>query len=245
MRGTMKLVVIALLVTIIAFAAVAQGQENAMKPRIAVLDIAPTGVPQNLAVSVTELLSTELVNTKMFEVIERMQVAKILNEQGFQQTGVTDSSAAAEVGKLLNTKRVVIGTLGKLGQKLVVTLKIVDVEKASILFAEKEMANGEDDLVGACEELANKLVFNITGMKIKNRKTARVADPAPAVQPAPAAKPAPAVKPAPAAQPAPVAQPAADPKKKEDPKKKKAAEKEEKDPVRKHSKDSMNELDKI
>ncbi len=242
MRGTMKLAVVALLATIIAFAAVAQGQENAMKPRIAVLDIAPTGVPQNLAVSVTELLSTELVNTRMFEVIERMQVAKILNEQGFQQTGVTDSSAAAEVGKLLNTKRVVIGTLGKLGQKLVVTLKIVDVEKASILFAEKEMANGEDDLVGACEELANKLVFNITGMKIKNRKTARVADPAPAAQPAPAAKPAPVV------QPAPVAQPVA-PKteqKKEDPKKKKAVPaKEEKDPVRKHSKDSMNELDKI
>lgn len=246
MSGMMKLVVIILFAAVPAFTAVAQGQEHTMKPRIAVLDIAPSGVPQTLAVSVTELLSTELVNTRMFEVIERMQVAKILNEQGFQQTGVTDSSAAAEVGKLLNTKRVVIGTLGKLGQKLVVTLKIVDVEKASILFAEKEIANGEDDLVGACEELANKLVFNITGMKIKNRKTPRVGDTAPAAQPVPTVEPAPAAKPVPTVKPAPAAQPAPVETKKEDPKKKKAAPaKEEKDPVRKHSKDSMNELDKI
>ncbi len=223
-------------------------QEQTMKPRIAVLDIAPSGVPQSLAVSVTDLLSTELVNTKMFEVIERMQVAKILNEQGFQQTGVTDSTAAAEVGKLLNTKRVVIGTLGKLGQKLVVTVKIVDVEKASILFAEKEMANGEDDLVGACEELAYKLVYNITGIKLKNRKTSRVtakepASSSPAASAPAASQPAPAAQSAQAPQPmSPAAQTADSPKKK-DTKKNVAPAGEEKDPVRKHSKEAMQELD--
>jgi len=223
-------------------------QEQTMRPRIAVLDIAPSGVPQSLAVSVTDLLSTELVNTKMFEVIERRQVAKILNEQGFQQTGVTDSAAAAEVGKLLNTKRVVIGTLGKLGQKLVITIKIVDVEKANILFAEKEMANGEDDLVGACEELAYKLVYNITGIKIKNRKTSRVPtkDPtsgAPATTAPAPSQPAPAAQSAPAAQPTPPAAQTVEAAQKKEPKKKAAPVKEEKDPVRKHSKEAMQELD--
>ncbi|HNT27171.1 MAG TPA: CsgG/HfaB family protein, partial [bacterium] len=183
------------------------------------------------AVSVTDLFSTEMVNTGMFEVVERMQVAKILNEMGFQQTGVTDSSAAVEVGKMLNTKLVVIGTIGKLGQKLVLTAKIVEVEKGKILFAEKEMANGEDDLVGACEELANKLVFNITGVKIKNRKTSRVQGTSAAPAPQTTAQPAPAPQPAPAGT-------KADPKKKSDKKPVK-----EKDPVRKHSKEAMNELD--
>lgn len=217
-------------VVILLFAAPLLAQEKSAKPRIAVLDINPSGVPQSLAVSVTDLFSTEMVNTGMFEVVERMQVAKILNEMGFQQTGVTDSSAAVEVGKMLNTKLVVIGTIGKLGQKLVLTAKIVEVEKGKILFAEKEMANGEDDIVGACEELANKLVFDITGIKIKNRKTARVGAVA---QPAPQ----PETQPAPAPQPAPAAT-KADPKKKSDKKPVK-----EKDPVRKHSKEAMNELD--
>lgn len=219
-----------------------RGEEQTMKPRIAVLNIAPSGVSQELAVSVTDLLSTELVNTKMFEVVERMQVAKILNEQGFQQTGVTDSAAAAEVGKLLNTKRVVIGTLGKLGKKLVITIKIVDVEKANILFAEKEMANGEEDLVGACEELAYKLVFNITGIKIKNRKTTRISETSPAT---PAAAPAATPAPETASAPAPVQATPTEPKK-EEPKKKKPLpiiKKEEKDPVRRHSQEAIQELD--
>jgi len=213
-----------------------------MKPRIAVLNIAPSGVSQELAVSVTDLLSTELVNTKMFEVVERMQVAKILNEQGFQQTGVTDSAAAAEVGKLLNTKRVVIGTLGKLGQKLVITIKIVDVEKANILFAEKEMANGEEDLVGACEELAHKLVFNITGIKIKNRKTTRVPDKSPPTSTA-ISPPAPAG----GAASAPAVSTPDEPKREEQKKKKKPLppKKEEKDPVRKHSQEAIQELDNM
>lgn len=217
-------------VAMLLFAAPLSAQEKNAKPRIAVLDINPSGVPQTLAVSVTDLFSTEMVNTGMFEVVERMQVAKILNEMGFQQTGVTDSSAAVEVGKMLNTKLVVIGTIGKLGQKLVLTAKIVEVEKGKILFAEKEMANGEDDLVGACEELANKLVFNITGVKVKNRKTSRVQGTSPAPAPQTTAQPAPA------AQPAPV-------ETKADPKKKDKKPVKEKDPVRKHSKEAMNELD--
>ncbi len=134
------------------------GGETPERERIAVLDFAPSNVPEGIAASVTDMLSTELVNTHLFEVIERMQVKKILNEQGLQKTGITESETAVEIGKMLNIKRVVIGNVGKLGQSLVVTMKLVSVEKANILIAEKEVAKNEDDLVRVCEVLVKKLV---------------------------------------------------------------------------------------
>ncbi len=161
------------------------GGEAGERERIAVLDFAPSNVPEGIAASVTDMLSTELVNTRLFEVIERMQVKKILNEQGLQKTGITESETAVEIGKMLNIKRVVIGNVGKLGQSLVVTMKLVSVEKANILIAEKEVAKNEDDLVRVCEVLVTKLV-----------KALGAAAPAPAaVSTAPAAPAAPSAQP--------------------------------------------------
>jgi len=171
-KGSFSLFIGLVFLSIPTVTAVAWGAEDeGAKPRIAVLDFVPSSVPEGIAASVTDMLSTELVNTGMFKVVERMQVRKILNEQGFQKTGVTDSDMAAEVGKLLNIKEVIIGNVGKLGQNLVITAKIVGVQRADILVAEKEVAKGEDDLVRACEVLAKKLVKGITGTDSKERKT--------------------------------------------------------------------------
>lgn len=203
------------------------------KPRIAVLDLQAASVRPDLAVSVTDILTTEMVNTGRFEVVERMQVSKILNEQGFQQTGVSDSSKAAEVGKLLNTKRVIIGTVGKIGTKFIINIKIVNVEKASIEFAEKETAVSEDALVDACEDITGKLVQRIWGIKyVKKENPQQTAQP----------------KVQPQLQPQPVQQQVVLKKeeKKVQPKKEKKDDiEDEKDPVRKDSKKAMKELDNM
>ncbi len=137
------------------------------KPRIAVLTLKNAGVPKSLAESVTDLLSTELVNTGMFEVVERMQVAKVLNEQGFQQSGITDSSKAVKLGKILNTKNIVVGTVSKLGRSFLVNVKIVNVATGNIIFAVKSVARREESIVKACEEISVKLVYKIMGIKLR------------------------------------------------------------------------------
>jgi len=142
-------------------------RHSTKKPRIAVLTLKNAGVPKSLAESVTDLLSTELVNTGMFEVIERMQVAKVLNEQGFQQSGITDSSKAVKLGKILNTKNIVVGTVSKLGKSFLVNVKIVNVATGNIIFAVKSIAKREEKLVDACEKISVKLVYKITGIKLK------------------------------------------------------------------------------
>ena len=133
--------------------------------RIAVLELTPLHVSPDLATGVTDLIVTELVNCGEFEVLERMQVIKILNEQGFQQTGVTDTSKAIEAGKLLNTDTVMIGTLQQFNKSLVINVKIVDVATGKILFADKQVAERDDKLIEASSTLVSSLVSRMTGMK--------------------------------------------------------------------------------
>jgi TolB-like protein len=133
------------------------------KMRIAVLELSPVKVAPDLAIGVTDLVVTELVNCGEFEVLERMQVVKILNEQGFQQTGVTDTTKAIEAGKLLNTESVMIGTLQQFNSSLVINVKIVEVSTGKILFADKAVADNNDKLIDASSNLVNSLVGRMTG----------------------------------------------------------------------------------
>ncbi|HQO93024.1 MAG TPA: hypothetical protein PLX56_11925, partial [bacterium] len=90
-------------------------------------------------------------------------VIKILNEQGFQQTGVTDTSKAIEAGKLLNTESVMIGTLQQFNSSLVINVKIVEVSTGKILFADKAVADNNDKLIDASSNLVTSLVSRMTG----------------------------------------------------------------------------------
>lgn len=133
------------------------------KMRIAVLELSPVKVGADVAGGVTDLVVTELVNCGEFEVLERMQVAKILNELGFQQTGITDTSKAVELGKLLNTDTVMIGTLQQFNSSLVINVKIVEVSTGKILFADKAVAENYDKLIDASGNLVTSLVGRIKG----------------------------------------------------------------------------------
>lgn len=73
-------------------------------------------------------LSSELVKNKKFRVVERDRVDTLLNEARFQQTGVTDPKNQAEIGKQLNVKALVMGS---------VTSVSVRDEFRSVKFAEK------------------------------------------------------------------------------------------------------------
>jgi len=133
--------------------------------RIAVLELTPLQVSPDLATGVTDLIVTELVNCGEFEVLERMQVMKILDEQGFQQKGVTDTTKAIEAGKLLHTDTIMIGTLQHFNKSVVINVKIVDVATGKILFADKQVAEKEDKLIDASSMLVSSLVSRITGYK--------------------------------------------------------------------------------
>lgn len=131
--------------------------------RIAILDLQPVGVSELTAKTVSDLLRTELFNTGLFIVIEREQMTSVLKEQGFQQSGCTETECAVQVGKLLSAHKVLVGTVNKLGTSFIINARIIDVEKGTMDFGEKAVVESEEKLPNGCEEFARKLAKRITG----------------------------------------------------------------------------------
>lgn len=58
---------------------------------------------------ISDMLVTSLVKSKVFDVIEREQINKILEEQGFSQSGMVDETTAGKVGKILGVDFLITG----------------------------------------------------------------------------------------------------------------------------------------
>lgn len=132
------------------------------KITVAVLDFEGKNVPQENAEALTDLLRTELFNTGRFTVIERQKIQKIIEEQKFQMSGLTDADQVAQIGKLLNVKKIMIGTITKLGGTYIINTRIVDVQSGQVELAEAvESKGGEELLPNAVTELALKVSYKV------------------------------------------------------------------------------------
>jgi curli biogenesis system outer membrane secretion channel CsgG len=130
---------------------------SGQKEIIAVIDFTAKDVSTSVALSVSELIRTELINSGKYTVIERSQMKEILKEQGFQQTGCTDVSCAVEIGKLLSAKKMLVGSVIKLGTKLIISGRVVDVERGIGEKGASGKANSPDQLDEGVIEFINNL----------------------------------------------------------------------------------------
>lgn len=134
---------------------------SADKVTIAVLDLAGKGVPKIVSNAISDIIRSEFVNIGNFTVVERSQMNLILKEQGLQMTGCTDSSCAVEYGKLLSAKRIVIGEVSKVGKRIIITARYVNVRNGKSLFSAYGKANSIDDIDVTAKE-TNNLVLTRT-----------------------------------------------------------------------------------
>ena len=133
------------------------------KMRIAIIDLQAKEVPNIIAVGVSNMIRSDLVDTGLFTVVERQQMSEILKEQEFQMTGCTDNKCAVEVGKLLSARKMVMGDITKIGGAYIITIRVVDVEKGVAEFSSKEKAASDSDLDKTASALTAKLIGRITG----------------------------------------------------------------------------------
>ncbi|MBU1078273.1 MAG: CsgG/HfaB family protein [Spirochaetes bacterium] len=134
---------------------------QAEKMRIAIMDLQAMDVSKNTARAVSELIRTELFNTGYFRVVERSEMNSILKEQGLQFTGCTETECAVQVGKLLSARKILVGSVSKLGTSFIINARIVDVERGEMEFGDKAKAESESELDKAVERFARKLAGRI------------------------------------------------------------------------------------
>ena len=104
---------------------------------IAILDLDAKGVETSVAGVVTESVRYEFGKQKDFDLVAREKMDQLAREKAIQLSGCTDISCAVQIGKTLNVKKMVVGSVGKLGQKYLVFLRVVDVEKENVECSDK------------------------------------------------------------------------------------------------------------
>ena len=102
---------------------------------MAVLDLDNLGVDQSLAASVMNLVVSRLANVSFLDLVERGDVQQVLDELKFQNTGITSPRDAAEIGRVLNAKNVLLGNVNQLGGSLTVALRLVETASGRVLGA--------------------------------------------------------------------------------------------------------------
>jgi hypothetical protein len=100
--------------------------------RVAALYLEGSGVPDELARGLTHSLEAQLSKSSSVTLVERNQIDQVLSELELQASGYT-AKQAAEIGNFLDAEYVLIGSVSKLENLLIVTIKFVDVETSEIV----------------------------------------------------------------------------------------------------------------
>lgn len=70
-------------------------------------------MPRDLSLA-ADLLTDELVACGMFDVVERMELSKVIDEQALGNTGIIDTATATKMGKLLGVEYIIVGSINNL-----------------------------------------------------------------------------------------------------------------------------------
>jgi len=80
----------------------------------------------------SDMLTTALVKTGRYEIVERNKIEKVLNEQQLGLSGIVDVTSAAEFGKLLGAEYVVFGSITSATRK--------DIDKFGYILVQIEVS---------------------------------------------------------------------------------------------------------
>lgn len=143
-----------------------RAQSTSPLPTLALVELRAQNADSGDAAVIREALEVELQKTGRVRLLERSRMERILQEQGFQQSGACDGSeCAVEIGRLLGLQHIAFGTLGRVGSTWSVTLKRISVQTGEIETSARDTRSGAIDelLRASIPKLAAELVSDWSG----------------------------------------------------------------------------------
>jgi len=148
---------------------------NKKKIKISVMELkAENGIDKGVVTLLYELILTEFQAYDNLSVISKTDISSMVQyETEKELAGCDETSCMAEIGGALGVDKVVIGHVGKLGSSYVVTLKLMNIKKATVENrVSKTIPADEDKLIPLIKFLANKLLIQYS----KHKKVALKGD---------------------------------------------------------------------
>lgn len=149
------------------------------KMKVAVFDPTSTGtsMDEGTKVAIREVISSTIVNTGLFNIVERSMLEKVMQEQRFAQSGVVDDNDAVELGKISGASKVVVSVVTLAGGRNMISVKMIDVKTASVEKQKVKISSGE--LLDVIEPITLELMGFDDVSSVRTVVTAGVANPEP------------------------------------------------------------------
>jgi TolB-like protein len=112
---------------------------------------------ENAGKIVPEWIVTEIKKIGLYDVEERLFLKQVLEEQKLMLSGVIDESQVVEIGKLYGIDAIITGSVMKIGSKISVTGRIINVETAEVLKTASVTTDSLNSLEFEVTILANEL----------------------------------------------------------------------------------------
>jgi hypothetical protein len=111
-------------------AAAQMGENLPGGTKVALVSVASSSA--QLSEYIISRLEAALVSGKKLVVVDRANLDKVREEQGFQLSGEVDDDSAKSIGKLLGAGAIVTGAFADLGDVYSLTLKAINIETATV-----------------------------------------------------------------------------------------------------------------
>lgn len=131
--------------------------------RLAVLDLSAVNVPDFYAGTVRDRIEVSLYKSNKIELLERNKVQLVLKEHNLISSACKDDSCAIQIGKFLSATHVIVGNVTYL-DKYTITLRVVDVSRGKIVYADSESVPVRPQIDGASTKIAARILEHIEGM---------------------------------------------------------------------------------
>jgi TolB-like protein len=110
-------------------------------------------------------LASRLSDAVVFTVVDRERMDKVVKEIEFSQTGLVDEKSAVQVGKLLQARLLVDGQVSELGENLILTVRLIDVETGKVVVS-KDFQHPLDDVFQASSDFTRSLFQSRYGLSL-------------------------------------------------------------------------------
>ena len=127
-------------------------------PLVSILDFRTDAVARSDMLIAVDVLGSALVNTERFRVLERSARDTLLKEIADSLSDAMDPERQLRVGRLLAADNVVIGSIARVEDRYVVSVKLVEVETGHAKAAVSGVYGSMSDLIDGSQALARDLV---------------------------------------------------------------------------------------
>lgn len=138
--------------------------------KVAVLDVVSRVQGEEIdTVTLTEMLQVALVDRDGFQIVERSLLDRIIKEQEFQVSGMTEGQAA-KLGQLAGANKVMLASIAKFADKYMFIVKGIDAKSGVVDLSDQVLSYTLGGFIDVFPVLADRLVRKARGESVSAYK---------------------------------------------------------------------------